>query len=230
MKCKFYHSNHSNQASEVHRPVSHAQGAPAANELDIASVLPSPSSEKNGLIPVNKDGQRIDTALGQPSEAACEAFRTRTHGHKLCNGHHLMNYCSNITCDFDHAPITEEVRLVLRTVARSIPCARKSDCRRANCTKGHICQKKGCRGGGGCKLNSYMHSVDPIVVEWIIPDAETGLRRSTGIHNGSSHSETSSRALSVEDDGTASKPSSFEEVASIWKPTLTNGRRNKSIW
>jgi len=135
----------------------------------MATLLPASTPETEALIPINNDGERIDTFLPKPTSEARELYHQRAKKHKLCNEFHIGGKCQNVTCVFDHSPLEPEAIYVMRYILKEYPCSRKGKCRLAKCTNGHICQKDGCRGGPPCKLNSHMHDIDPTVVEWLLP-------------------------------------------------------------
>lgn len=120
------------------------------------------------MIPVNKDGYRLDPELVPASDSANDELHERCKTRKLCNNFHLKGSCPGDPCEFDHSQIDDDLRLALSNIARSIPCVKKGACRRINCFKGHACQRKNCHGG--CRFASSMHYIDPAVAEWVNPD------------------------------------------------------------
>jgi hypothetical protein len=135
----------------------------------IAALLPVSTTKTEGLIPVNKDGDRIDVFLPPPKPEAWELYQQRARIHKVCNELHLTGKCLKTNCAFDHSPLEPEAIYVMRYILRGFPCPRKGRCRQAICYNGHICQRDGCSGGKPCKLNHSMHSLDPRVFEWQPP-------------------------------------------------------------
>jgi hypothetical protein len=123
-----------------------------------------------GRIPVNKDGERIDTFLPKPTSDAWGLYKERANKHKLCNAFHLGGSCPNIPCGFDHNPLDPSAKYVMKYILRDYSCPRGSKCRSAKCYYGHICQRDGCYGGKPCKFKLQFHTVDPNVVEWLPPD------------------------------------------------------------
>jgi hypothetical protein len=128
-------------------------------------VLPQP---KGYLIPLNRDGHRIDTVLPKASQEDQTILRKHIQaGQKLCNDYQLIGVCGSDDCQFDHSPLAPELLNVLRHMARQIPCARKGGCRKGACYKGHNCAKSGCKN---CKLGYKAHGVDTNVHIWIDPE------------------------------------------------------------
>jgi hypothetical protein len=125
--------------------------------------------ETESLIPINKDGERIDTVLSKPTPEAWELYQRRAKIQKLCNQFHLDGTCHNANCAYDHDPLELEAVGVMKYILKGYPCPRKGKCRLAKCHNGHICQKDGCQGGKPCKLNFYMHNIDPTLVQWLLP-------------------------------------------------------------
>jgi len=133
------------------------------------------------MIPVNKEGMRIDTFLHKPTTDEFNAFKRRIHTHKLCNDFQLAKFCSQEDCSYDHSYLDPELLNVLKIVAREIPCARKGACRRSMCYKGHLCARTGCKS---CKLGYRMHGVDTTVVDWVKPEDWVGGRDEEGSPDG----------------------------------------------
>jgi hypothetical protein len=128
-------------------------------------VLPQ---QKRNLLPLNRDGHRIDVILPKASQEDHTALRKKIQaGQKLCNDFQLIGICNSDDCPYDHSTLAPEFLNVLRHLAREIPCARKGSCRRAACYKGHVCAKSGCRN---CKLGYKAHGVDTNVFVWVEPE------------------------------------------------------------
>lgn len=132
-------------------------------ETDFATVLPRQRDVPRGCIPVNDTQDRIDTYIPQPSKDSICAFNERIAMKKLCNSYHLKGYCANRdSCTFDHSPITSDILIMLKAVARSVPCQGKGLCRTMDCYLGHICQRADCKHRGGkafCKIGYSAHLV-----------------------------------------------------------------------
>lgn len=126
--------------------------------------------QNEGQVPVNRAGQRLDPSIPRPSADAWAAFTRRVQGAKLCNDFHLKGSCPRgDDCEFDHDEVDDNVLLVLRSLARSLPCPRKSACRDAGCVNGHICLKPGCHG---CKLRPFLHGLDGRLDAWVAAEDE----------------------------------------------------------
>lgn len=135
----------------------------------IAALLPVSTTKTEGLIPINKDGDRIDVFLPPPKPEAWELYQQRARIHKVCNDIHLAGRCQKPSCHFDHSPLEPEAIYVMKYILSGFPCSKKGKCRQATCYNGHICQRDGCSGGKPCKLNYSMHFLDPRVFEWLPP-------------------------------------------------------------
>ncbi|KAL1983837.1 hypothetical protein VTN96DRAFT_9838 [Rasamsonia emersonii] len=160
---------------------------PLAHERP-SDLLPFSSPETKDLIPINKDGDRLDTIFLRPPPEAWEMYQRRKDKHKLCNKHHLGGRCSEKYCKFDHSELEPQALTVLQYILKETPCPRGLRCRQARCYAGHICQKDGCRGGsnssgggGGSggrscrfKPHQHMHRVDFKVAEWVPPVVADG--------------------------------------------------------
>lgn len=153
---------------------------PTANNkphVPASIVLPRPSPDTADLIPLNKDGLRLDFYLQPPSNTSWSAYQSRKGQQKPCNDFQLNGYCKNAAdCVYDHTELTDDLKHVLKTIVHDYPCGRKGNCRLKNCHLGHICYRPDCRGSsgkGGCRLNRPMHSMDPNVAQWVPAEATT---------------------------------------------------------
>ncbi|KAK4965646.1 hypothetical protein LTR66_012107 [Elasticomyces elasticus] len=147
----------------------HSSRSGATQSPPVITILPALQDRREGLIPVNNKGWRLDYVNPPASEDDWYSFSQRTKKQKLCNEHHLRGYCTKPTCSFDHGAVSDEMLHVLRHVTMNYPCSKKGDCRRADCYNGHICQKDGCQGSwsGSCKLTRVMHTMDPYTADWV---------------------------------------------------------------
>ncbi|KAL1637779.1 hypothetical protein SLS56_000334 [Neofusicoccum ribis] len=140
-----------------------------------AADLPRPSPETEGLIPVNKYGDRLDFYLSRPTAEEYAAYNamTKEPGKKPCNDYQLKGHCSSLAagldCEYDHNPLSTELFHVLKVIVQAYPCPQKGDCRKSDCPNGHVCQRPGCRGQVPCRFkNDYRaHNLDPKVHEWV---------------------------------------------------------------
>lgn len=147
--------------------------APVGIDHGIA-LLPEYSPDKEGLVPINRYDQRLDTHIPRPTPEAWSEYQTRSREWKLCNRFHLASNCTSLACEFDHTPIGPEMVQVMRYILRQSPCLRKTACRQANCFHGHMCVKPGCKGKGrGCRMTASMHNIDPKVAEWLTQEEKT---------------------------------------------------------
>lgn len=127
---------------------------------------PKEPSEKS--IHLNKNDERIDSALPKVPEGAEERFRDRTRIKKLCNNFQLQGQCTLYDCRYDHDPVDPELLLVLRKQCRRLPCVTGWRCRSFDCFYGHVCPHGECaevRGGQrGCYFGP-LHDIDTKVFQ-----------------------------------------------------------------
>ncbi|KAK4989579.1 hypothetical protein LTR66_007028 [Elasticomyces elasticus] len=150
-----YDSNRSSSAATSYRRSSRNS---ATRSLPVINILPVLQDQREGLIPVNNKGWRLDYVNPPASPEGWYSFTQRTKKHKLCNEHHLRGLCINPTCSFDHGYVSPEMLHVLKHVTMNYPC---------NCYNGHICQQDGCQGSSSCKLTRVMHTMDPYIADWV---------------------------------------------------------------
>ncbi|PKX97242.1 zinc finger CCCH domain-containing protein [Aspergillus novofumigatus IBT 16806] len=136
-----------------------------------AKYLPSIDSTAEKLIPVNKDGDRIDTYCPMPSKAAWETYNRRIKQQKLCNKFNLGGECSDLSCEFDHSTsdVDPACLAVMRYMMRQRPCPRGPQCRSLKCYLGHMCQKEGCKCTKWSKFGRDTHTMDITVANWLAP-------------------------------------------------------------
>lgn len=147
-----------------------APHAPATwtKELQSQSLPSIVTLQMKELIPVNKDGERIDTYCPSPPQEAWDLYQRRLKQHKLCNKYHLGGSCPDPTCQFDHSPVERPALDVMKYILRQHPCSQGSRCRSLKCYTGHHCQKEGCKGKS-CRFNRHAHTLDITVAEWVSP-------------------------------------------------------------
>ncbi|KAE8152331.1 hypothetical protein BDV25DRAFT_151348 [Aspergillus avenaceus] len=146
-----------------------------------AKYLPKMSSKSQELIPVNKDGDRLDVYCHTPNVEEWETYNRRAKRHRMCNRYHLGGECGNLSCEYDHSPIDASCLNVMMNIMRQHNCSRGGSCRSIRCYLGHICQKPGCKGQGDlsqnpptkgakpCKYSRYAHTLDLQVAQWVTP-------------------------------------------------------------
>lgn len=132
-------------------------------------MLPVANLKSEKLIPVNKNGHRIDTFIPQPSNDDWTAYYRRVKQQKLCNQYHLGGECGNMSCPFDHSDVDDTSLAVMQHIMRQYVCPRGSDCRLIKCYHGHLCQKGGCKGGKPCRFDQHAHTLDLHVADWATP-------------------------------------------------------------
>ncbi|KAF2642823.1 hypothetical protein P280DRAFT_468135 [Massarina eburnea CBS 473.64] len=163
-KCNFIHPG----------DVSVSQQKPSGiiiDRSDISSQLPT--AVVQGFIPINKNNQRIDTYVREPTQEEWVAYNARFHSNKPCNNHHLQGMCTRFGCPYDHNTLEPGVRHCLEYVVKCSACPRKSACRSVECIQGHLCQKNDCVGQAkGCKMKTDMHNVDPRLASMVPAEDE----------------------------------------------------------
>lgn len=143
------------------------------NRSNISANLPTTTI--SGFIPLNKDGQRLDTYTRPPTQEEWRIYNARFHKRKPCNSFHLQRICTTFDCPFDHTELEPESRHVLEYVLKCSPCPRRSDCRASDCFYGHLCHKDDCTGQmKGCRMKTDLHSVDPKVASMVPVDVQPG--------------------------------------------------------
>lgn len=129
------------------------------------------------FIPVNKDGQRLDTYCPHPSAQAFDEYQRRAKQHKVCNRYHLSGECGDMSCMYDHSDVSDTIIEVIRYMLLQRPCPRSGTCRSIKCFLGHICQKPGCKAVKSfqCKFNHRAHTMDLEVAQWVAPVEQSGV-------------------------------------------------------
>lgn len=123
------------------------------------------------LIPVNKDGERIDTYCPYPPEKSWIYYHRTFKKYKLCNKYHLGGVCRDTDCQYDHTEAESPVLEVMKYILRQTPCRRGGRCRSLKCYTGHICQKENCKG---CRFPRHAHTLELQVTDWVVPLDENG--------------------------------------------------------
>lgn len=141
-------------------------------QVDLLKQLPSKNDIPDGHVPVNKNEQRLDAYMAPPSAEAESRLRARSAGGRLCNAKQLTGSCNNPACEYDHGPLEEDLIPALEWLSRSLPCPKRSNCRNAACTSGHVCQRPDCKqygtGKAYCKIGYPLHSID-LAVDHYVP-------------------------------------------------------------
>ncbi|KAH7464458.1 hypothetical protein FOMA001_g17636 [Fusarium oxysporum f. sp. matthiolae] len=119
-------------------------------------LLPKKEDIPEGQVAINAVEDRLDAYLPPPDPDAVKRLKILSQEKKFCNNAQLYNSCENDNCEYEHAPIAEDLKPALEHLARSVPCSRRGTCRRVNCVHGHVCQKADCRhrvgGKGYCRF------------------------------------------------------------------------------
>ncbi|KAJ5982421.1 Zinc finger CCCH-type [Penicillium sp. IBT 35674x] len=148
--------------------VGHSQGF-------LAATLPTQSLKSEENIPINKDGDRLDTYCPRPSPEAFDEYHRRAKEHRVCNSYHLSGECGDMDCQYDHSDVSNTIIEVLRYILLQHPCSRAGACRSIKCFWGHICQKPNCKAvkSWQCRFNHRTHTLDLQVAQWVAPIEQT---------------------------------------------------------
>ncbi|EXL66688.1 hypothetical protein FOPG_17161 [Fusarium oxysporum f. sp. conglutinans race 2 54008] len=153
-------------------------------KLNIES-LPKKEDIPDGLVAINAVDDRLDAYMPPPDPDAVKRLKNLSYEKKFCNPAQLYKSCENENCEYEHAPISEELKPVLEQLARSVPCSRKGSCRRANCVYGHVCQKVDCRyrvgGKGYCRFPQKVCTGDYAMAD-LVPSVDA-LMMSPSMHS-----------------------------------------------
>ncbi|KAJ5097007.1 Zinc finger CCCH-type [Penicillium angulare] len=135
------------------------------------TTLPPQSLKSEDFIPINKDGDRLDTYFPHPPPDAMDAYHRRAKERKVCNSYHLSGECGDMSCPYDHGDVSNIVINVLKYILLQHPCSRAGACRSIKCYMGHICQKPNCKAvkSWQCRFNQHAHSLDLNVAQWVAP-------------------------------------------------------------
>jgi len=173
----------------------------------VAEALPRRSDAVEDLIPVNKDGYRLDFYAGPWDRDDAEDYQSRIEMAKPCNEYQLTGSCKNgPTCNYDHAKLSKRQLEILRQIVHDYPCRMRGACRKKTCHLGHLCYNTRCvkgRRGPGCRLDANMHSVDPHVSDWVavevpeILDAEENSKFEEGDLLGESFEDTDAPPIQI---------------------------------
>ena len=109
--------------------------------------LPYLQDAKRGHVPVNETGHRLDYHMELPSPADRQAYAEKFgSGAPPCRLFHLgKKRCRfGSSCSFDHSEVSSQVYMVVKYMTKRNPCAMGSDCHRADCMYGHVCQDTKC--------------------------------------------------------------------------------------
>jgi hypothetical protein len=138
-----------------------------------ANASPLPTQLIAGLIPINANGQRLDTQRSAPTPAQWAKFETRQKTKKACTDFSLRKLCNRLVCEYSHDPLDSDEYYVLQYIRHEFPCSKKGKCRRLDCYDGHVCQKDSCANGKAkfCKMTPEMHNMDRGLADWVKPGA-----------------------------------------------------------
>jgi CCCH-type zinc finger len=163
-KCIFIHPTSTDNDAKYEKKHLTTTSTNHPDTVAIGLPLADPLAKDN--VPVNKDGQRIDTLLPPATTNDLAAFNARVSRPKFCNAYQLRRDCTNPDCSRDHSYVDPGIINIVRYLARRIPCRAGQACRDPFCYSGHHCSKKGCSPGAWCKFPKAMHKIDIQVTNW----------------------------------------------------------------
>ncbi|CRG89670.1 hypothetical protein PISL3812_06709 [Talaromyces islandicus] len=134
---------------------------------------PAEATARGRIIPVNKNGDRLEVLCEKPSADAWKAYHVRKEQHKVCNSHHLAGRCEmGPNCELDHTELSPLALTTLRFILKKNPCPKGSTCRDPTCYVGHLCQIDDCSGGSSCrfKADKHIQNLDFNVARWVEPE------------------------------------------------------------
>ncbi|KAL1310806.1 hypothetical protein AAFC00_001046 [Neodothiora populina] len=203
------------------------------------TYLPRWSSEREGLIPINRDGHRLDFYKEPPSNDLFAAYNKRTQARKQCNDFQFLGFCEKgARCIYihSHSPLEPPFKRVLESILRTSPCPAKGECRLKECYRGHICTQPGCNGSEGgkaCKLKKAMHGIDTVVDSWA-PAVSISTREKKPLAMRGQTSTPSSKSVSDESSPTSTVTTSSgmdrNEGSDLGEPLTENPCRERVIW
>ncbi|KAF4471814.1 hypothetical protein FALBO_1276 [Fusarium albosuccineum] len=117
--------------------------------IDNIDSLPKKDEIEEGYVAVNAADERLDAYLPTPTPESVKRLKAISADKRLCNNKQLFDACENDNCEYDHFPISEDLKPALFCLSRSVPCSKRGGCRKATCPYGHVCQKPDCRHRGG---------------------------------------------------------------------------------
>jgi hypothetical protein len=137
------------------------------------NLLKTCPSDKENLISINKDGNRIDYLVPTSLRAEEKAFNMRHEVHKICLNHHIgTDGCQKMFCPDDYSSVDDDVlRYAVYMLSRQ-SCRSKGACRRRVCGMGHQCQEELCFKDGKtekCRIATRLHNIDTKIAKWVQP-------------------------------------------------------------
>ncbi|KAF2836674.1 hypothetical protein M501DRAFT_1018561 [Patellaria atrata CBS 101060] len=167
-------------------PVQRRNGDPTTP----SAGLSGPPSEREGLIPVNKDGHRLDTFLPPASKNGRDTYYARTRRQKPCYDRVVAGKCAVSGCKLDHNSVGRDVILFMKHIRREKVCPFYGNCRSPSCGFAHVCPNAGkctdCRWGQQWK---NIHKIDKKVVRWV-PITKAGTDGESCLLSGSGQKTT----------------------------------------
>lgn len=164
-----------------------------------STTLPSKGKESEEIVPINKDGDRLDAYCPHPSADAMDRYHRRAKDSKVCNSYHLCGECGDMSCPYDHSDVPDTIIEVLRYLSLQHPCPKGGACRSIKCHLGHICQKPNCKAvkSWQCRFNHRAHTLDLTIEKWVASVEQTDDEKSRSPSTSDeSVGGTSSRSLS----------------------------------
>jgi hypothetical protein len=137
------------------------------------SLLKTHPVDKEGLVPIDKDGNMIEFPISTALREEEKAFNMRHEVHRICLNHHIgTDGCQRMFCPNDHSYVENTVlRYAVYMLSRQ-SCRSKGACRRRVCGMGHHCQEELCFKDGKtekCRIATKSHGIDTVIAKWVQP-------------------------------------------------------------
>ncbi|KAJ5147460.1 hypothetical protein N7526_000812 [Penicillium atrosanguineum] len=134
-----------------------------------SATLPPKYKDSQEVIPINKDGDRLDAYCPHPPADAMDRYHRRAKESKVCNSYHLSGECGDMSCPYDHGDVSDSIIDVLNYLSLQYPCPKGGACRSIKCYLGHICQKPNCKAvkSWQCRFNQRAHTLDLNTEKWV---------------------------------------------------------------
>ncbi|KAJ5677219.1 uncharacterized protein N7477_002852 [Penicillium maclennaniae] len=125
-------------------------------------TTPTIGKESQDLIPINKDGDRLDVYCPHPSADAMDRYHRRAKESKVCNSYHLSGECGDMSCPYDHGDVSDTIIDVLKYLSLSSTHVLEAEL--PNCKAVKSWQ---------CRFNHRAHTLDLHTEKWVASVEQT---------------------------------------------------------